>query len=141
MKTPRKILIVRFPFVSVFGGGEVHTITMIDLFRAHAIPLEFLGSDATILGAFRERNLPAQKMWGGKEPVTVWALFLFPFTAPFVTMRLFWNLLRRRMRGTDTVICISLTDKLLATPIARALGMQVVWVEHVTLDRWLTHNP
>jgi glycosyltransferase involved in cell wall biosynthesis len=37
--------------------------------------------------------------------------------------------------------CLSLTEKILATIPARMLGMKVFWVEHVTVERWLSQNP
>lgn len=132
---------MRFPYRSVYGGGETHTMALVDFLRKKGATLEFVGSDDELLREFAKREIHARRMWGGREPVTVGAILLFPFTTLIVGPRIFWNLLLRRLRKVDTLYCLSLTEKLLATLPARLFGMRVIWVEHSLFDRWLTQNP
>lgn len=88
------------------------------------------------------RQWPARRWWAGKEPVAVWSLALFPFTLLPVFLGLcgliVWYRFRRR---SGTLYCLSLTEKILCTPVARILGMRVLWMEHVSPRRWLSKNP
>lgn len=139
MKTS-SVLFMRFPYRSVYGGGETHTMTLADLLHSKNVQVEFVGSDTVLREEFAKREFPSHHLWGGREPVTAGAVLLFPFTALLVGPRIFWTLLRR-VRKVDTLYCLSLTEKILATVPAKLLGMRVVWAEHSMFERWLTQNP
>ncbi len=138
----KPVLIFKFPFASSFGGGEHHTIELVNGLREAGANVDFVGSCSVLLKEFRMRQWPARRWWAGKEPVAIWSLALFPFTlvpAWFGLLGLLvWYRFRRQI---GTLYCLSLTEKVLCTPVARLLGMRVLWMEHVSPQRWLSKNP
>ncbi|MBU2229269.1 glycosyltransferase family 4 protein [Patescibacteria group bacterium] len=138
----QNILILKFPYASLFGGGERHTLTLVEGLRKKGFSFFFASSCPVLLKEFKERNWHSKKMWAPKEPVSKKSLLLFPFFAPFFFCRLTLLLLNYRFRNkVKIVFCLSLTEKILITVPARMLGMKVVWMEHVSANRWLTLNP
>ncbi len=138
----KPVLILKFPYASHFGGGEQHTVQLCTALAARNVPFTFAGSCTVLLREFRTRGWPTLRWWAGKEPVTMWSLALFPLTAVVAFLGLVLLLLLYRvLRGTGTVYCLSFTEKVLVTPVARLLGMRVLWMEHVLPGRWLTHSP
>lgn len=138
----KPILFVKFPYSSSYGGGEHHTLVLCEELRRQGVTFSFLGSCSVLLKEFRRRGLGAQRFFAGKEPVAWWSVVLFPFSAPFVFLALTVLVAYYRLaRGTRTLYCLSLTEKLLLPPVARLLGMRVVWVEHVEIHPWLAENP
>lgn len=137
-----RVLILKFPYSSLFGGGEKHTLTMVEQLRNKGFEFYFAGSCRVLLAEFRRRRWPARRWWAGPEPVSKGTIVLWPFTALAagiaLVVLLLWYRIRVRVR---IVYCSSLTEKILVTIPARLLGMRVFWVEHVTFDRWLTRNP
>lgn len=141
MSKSRRILILKFPFSSTFGGGEKHTLTIVDkLKNTHQFWL--LSTCSVLIPEFQKRHWNVQTAWGGTEPVTLKALVIFFFTAPFIQLNLLRHLLRYKFaHKIDTLYCLSLTEKVLITPWARLLGMRVIWVEHLQIERWLLQSP
>ncbi len=138
----KNILIFKFPYSSLFGGGERHTLLLVEGLQQKNFNFYLASSCRVLLKEFRLRRWPAVKTWAGIEPVSKGALLLWPFLAPFVSMNLIFILLYyRAVRRVSVLYCLSLTEKILATVPARLLGMKVVWVEHVTVERWLSMNP
>lgn len=137
-----RVLFFSFPYESAAGGGERYTEqTAEGLLRAgHGVTL--VSSSRALLRTFAARSWDAVPLWGGVEPVTKAAAAGFPLTAPvfaaLLTAALAWF---RLVRGARTLVCLSLTDKLLATLPARLLGMRVLWMEHLVAGRSLTKNP
>lgn len=141
MSKSRRILILKFPFSSTFGGGEKHTLAIVDkLKKAHEFWL--LSTCSVLIPEFKKRHWNAQSTWAGTEPVTVKALLLFIFTAPFIWLNLFVQIIRYKFsKHIDTLYCLSLTEKVLITPWARLLCMRVIWIEHLQIERWLLQSP
>lgn len=138
----KPVLLMKFPFSSRFGGGEYHTIMLCQAFAARRASFYFFGSCRVLLSAFRSRGWRSRRFHVGKEPVSALAVLLFPFTAVFGTFVFFVTLAWYRFgRGVRSVYCLSLTEKILATPIARMFGMRVLWAEHLTFGRWMRQNP
>jgi len=135
------VLILKFPYSSTFGGGEKHSLTVVEQLRSkHQFYL--VSSCGVLLPEFSKRNWPAQSAWAGTEPVTGKALLLFFLTWPII----WFNLLRHVITYTikyhiDVIWCLSLTEKILITPWARLLGMKVIWMEHLQIERWLLASP
>lgn len=138
----KKILIFKFPYSSLFGGGEKHTLALVEELSKRDFRFYLVSSCQVLLEEFKKRNWYGLKFWAGVEPVAKASLFLFPLTAPF-TFLSFWSILFyfRFFKGIRCLYCLSLTEKLLATLPARVFGMKVIWVEHVEVTRWLTLNP
>lgn len=135
------ILILKFPYSSTYGGGEQHTLTLVErLGEKHRFWL--LSTCRVLLPEFKKRGWAHQAIWAGTEPVTLDALVLWLFTWPAILVNLLGWLIRYKMRyQIDTVFCLSLTEKVLLTPFARLLGMRVIWMEHLQIERWLVASP
>lgn len=138
----KPVLIMKFPYASRFGGGEKHTVTLVDALTERGVRVYFIGSCSVLCKELGARHVPVLPWFVGKEPVKLWSLALFPFTALWalfsLTPLLVWYRLTARV---GTLYCLSLTEKVVITPVARLLGMRVLWVEHVTFERWLSKNP
>ncbi len=136
------ILILKFPYSSQFGGGEKHTINLVESLRERGYKFYLVSSCRVLLEEFKKRKWSAVKLWAGKEPVTEAWVFLFLLLSPIIFLELFFVLLYYRIfKKTKVLYCLSLTDKIIATPLARIFGMKVVWVEHTSIGRWLKLNP
>jgi len=138
----RNILIFKFPYSSLFGGGEQHTLLLVEALQQKDFNFFLVSSCPVLLKEFKERHWPVKKVWAGIEPVSKGALLLWPFTAPFVFINFCLILFYYRFfKKINILYCLSLTEKILATLPAKLLGIRVVWVEHVTVERWLSKNP
>ncbi len=138
----QRILILKFPYSSLFGGGEKHTITLVEHLQRQGFEFWYAGSCRVLRAEFRRRHWPQRRWWAGPEPVSKATLVAWPFLAPFAFISICILLLQYRLTKRIRIIyCLSLTEKLLATIPARLLGMRVVWAEHVTFERWLLQNP
>jgi len=138
----KSALFLKFPYSSRFGGGEKHTLLVAEELKRRGIEPYFVGSCSVLLHEFRKRRFHALRWWAGKEPVSKWALLVFPFTALFAGFGLAGILLFYRFgKSSRTIFCLSLTEKVLITPFAALLGLRVIWMEHLTFERWLSKNP
>ncbi len=137
----RRILIMKFPYSSTYGGGEKHTITLVEQLSVHH-QFYLLSTCSVLLPEFKKRGWQHQKIWAGTEPVTPQALAWFLLLWPIVFVQLaFWLLRYRIQYRIDVLFCLSLTEKVLLTPVARLLGIKVIWMEHLQIERWLLASP
>ncbi len=137
-----RILFLKFPLHSNFGGGEVHTLDIFTDLQIRGVKCYLLTSCPVLISEFKKRSFYVKRIWGGFEPVSLVNLFWFTLTLPLVLPWTFFYLLYFRLRHKIThLYCQLLTEKLLATPLARLLGMKVVWMEHLQIERWLFKNP
>ena len=133
-----RVLVTKFPYGSQFGGGEKHTLQLVDGLSSGGFSFSLCSSDSVLLKAFRERSLPVNEQSMGLEPVSLKGLLVFTFRMP----RTYWQLRRLIQREKpDVLYCLSLTEKLLISAYAARLGVKVVWVEHLRIERWLLSNP
>lgn len=138
----KNILILKFPFSSLFGGGEKHTISLVEGLKREGYSFFLASSCSVLLKEFNNREWHNKKIFAPKEPVSKISIILFPFLAPFFSIRLIILLINFRIKHkTKIVFCLSLTEKILITLPAKILGMKVIWMEHVSPNRWLTLNP
>lgn len=138
----KNVLILSFPYASAMGGGERYTETLVRGLKERGWNFTLVSSSAALHRVFRENGWPRHEVRLGPEPVAKWSAALFPLTALFSSLALLGILLWFRFaRRTRVVVCLSLTEKLLATGLARALGMKAVWVEHLLPGRSLLKNP
>ncbi len=137
-----RVLFLSFPYASSQGGGERYTEQVIEgLHRAGHETFLISSSDA-LLATFKNRGWNAIALWCGLEPVTPLAVLLFPLHAILSLCVLLCTIVWFRfVRKTKVIVCLSLTEKLIATPIAHLLGMNVIWTEHLVAGRSLTLNP
>ena len=136
------ILILKFPHNSALGGGELHTLQLFSALRERGHKFYLASSCSILLPEFIKRKWPVQKVWLGREPVSISGLIIFTLFSPYLCWRLFFLLLKHRVRHkTNKLYCLSLTEKLLATIPAKLLGYSVFWMEHLRIERWLRQNP
>jgi len=137
-----RVLFFSFPYESAPGGGERYTEQTAEGLIAGGRGVALVSSSRALLGTFLRRGWSAFPLWGGVEPVSKITAAIFPLTVPFFLPLLALTLAWFRFRGGARVlVCLSLTDKLLATLPARLLGMRVIWMEHLVAGRSLTQNP
>ncbi|MFH1173496.1 MAG: glycosyltransferase family 4 protein [bacterium] len=137
----KKILILKFPYSSVMGGGEKHTLTLVEELEKRGLEFKLLSSCPVLLREFSKNNWPKKKISLGKEPVSKASILFFPLLVPWILFRLLLTLAWHRLKGFDVLYCLSLTEKIVITPWARLLGYKAIWMEHVSPERWLTLNP
>ncbi|MDD5025994.1 MAG: glycosyltransferase family 4 protein [Candidatus Peribacteraceae bacterium] len=133
------ILFTRFPLESRFGGAEVQTIALMRGLRSRGHSVAFLGSCPTLLRECRKLAIPCAELEIGPPPVTPW-------TAVSMLWRQFsmQRKLKRALKEIgplDAVCMLSLSEKLLLTPIAREEKVRFFWIEHDRVGIWLTMNP
>jgi glycosyltransferase involved in cell wall biosynthesis len=139
---PFRMVMMKFPYSSVFGGGELHTLQLASAMQERGADVFLLSSCGVLVPEFEKRGWYVRQVWGGIEVVSKVAVAFFPFLAPFVWLRLTWLLVQYRfLMKANVLYCLSLNEKMLMAPIARLLGMKVVWVEHLLIERWLIKNP
>ncbi len=138
----KKVVIMKFPYKSLYGGGEQHTIQLVEELQRKDFDFFLVTSCSVLQKEFKQRKWYTRHAWAGIEPVSKVALIVWPFFAPFAALNLFFKLTYYRIwKRASILYCLSLTEKVLITLPARLLGMTVVWVEHVTVERWLSKNP
>lgn len=137
-----KILIFKFPYNSLFGGGELHTLQLVENLSKKGFNFYLVSSCKVLLSEFKKRNFPIQKIWVGKEPVSIKGIIFFTLISPYLFWRLFLILFKYKIKyKTNILYCLTLTEKLLATLPAKFLGYSIFWIEHLRIERWLTSNP
>lgn len=136
------ILILKFPYHSAMGGGEIHTLQLFSELSKRGHKFYLASSCRILLKEFKKRNWPSEKIFLGPEPVSIWGIFCFTVLAPFIFWRLFFLLLKYRIKyKTNKLYCLSLTEKLLAAAPAKLCGYSIFWMEHLRIERWLLKNP
>lgn len=133
---------MRFPYESQLSGEEWHTIKLAEKLRERGHEIFFTGSCRILLKELKEREFETRKSWGGTAVVSKKAILLFLLTGIPIWLNLMRLLIFYRMKHRVNVLyCLTLNEKLLLTPWARLMGMQVLWLEHHRVGRWLTLNP
>lgn len=136
------ILILKFPYSSLYGGGEKHTVDLVENLQTKGFNFYFVGSCPVLLAEFIKRNWPAKKAWAGVEPVAAWSLFLFILIWPLVLINLLRLIIAYKIKNKINIIyCLSLTEKILLTIPARLLNIKVIWIEHKLIGAWLYKSP
>lgn len=136
-----RILVLSFPYESAEGGGERYLEQVVDGLR-DGCRFTLVSSSRTLLKLFHSRGWSHLPLWGGFEPVTGPTVVLFLLTLPlFLPIQIVLLAYARFHDGVRTLLCLSMTDKLLATLPARLLGMRVIWMEHLVPGRSLLRNP
>lgn len=125
-------IIFSFPFASAMGGGERYTETMVAGLMKKGRHFTLISSSAALQEVFAKHGWKQHAVFGGFEPVTKLNVLLFALTAPvFILMHAAILLWFKAVHKTDSIICLSYTDKIIATPIAETLKMKVIWMEHL----------
>ena len=138
----KNILILKFPYSSLFGGGENHTLTIVEKLKDKGFNFYLASSCKILLEEFKKRNWNYQAVKAPKEPVAKGSILLFLLLAPFFSKKL-KKIIQQYIqeKNINTIYCLSLTEKILISKWASKKGLKVVWMEHVSIRRWLTKNP
>lgn len=137
-----RVLITKFPHNSLLGGGEFHTLKLVEKLTPRGFSFWLLSSDPVLLREFAKKNYAARKIWAPLEPVSIKGVLLFPFFAPFFFFYLAFYLIKFGLKQKEKVLfCLSYTEKVLMTPLAKLLGYHVVWMEHLRVERSYKANP
>lgn len=135
-------LILSFPHSSEMGGGERYTEQTVRGLMGRGFDFTLISSSKALLSIFVSNGWAKHAVFGGFEPVTKLGVLLFIITSPiFLLLNAGLLVWFKFVHKTEIVVCLSLTEKLLVTPMATALKMHVVWVEHLLPGRALLQNP
>ena len=136
-----RVLLAKFPYSSTYGGGEKHTLTLVQ-HLSKEYDFFLLSTCSVLVSEFKKRGWSVASTWAGTEPVTPKAVLWFFVTWPAILINLLCKLLTYKLRHhVDAIFCLSLTEKVLVTPFARLFGIKVFWMEHLQIERWLLANP
>lgn len=136
-----RTLILSFPIESSPGGGERYLEQVVAGLRKKR-RFALVSSSRALLKVFHARGWEHLPLWGGIEPVSRISFPLFLLTIPlFLPIQLAVLAYARFHDDARSMLCLSMTDKLLATLPARLLGMRVLWLEHLVAGPALLRNP
>ena len=137
-----KLLIFNFYSKDKVGGGENHLINLYNGLLHRGFEVKLVTNNENLAKEFQKKNWPIKYGWFGWQPLKKIRTLTFLFIAPLIVFKIFLILLKNKFSGkSKLVLCSFLSEKLLVTPLAKLLGYKVLWDEHATIDRWLTHNP
>ncbi len=106
--------------------------------RGHDV--SFLGDCPVLLAQSERLKVKNERLVIGNPPVTKWGVISF-----------FWR--KREMKrllnpsslilhfSPDAVVMLSLSEKILLTPLLVQKGIKVLWIEHDKVGNWLLKNP
>ncbi|MFC1721825.1 glycosyltransferase family 4 protein [Patescibacteria group bacterium] len=138
------ILVIKNPYRSQpHGGGELHTMEVMKHLREQGHKIYFAGTCRYLLEMAKAKEFSVTPTeWAGQEAVSEDALLKFLFSKGRINKS--WKKFLQRAKETkkiDLVYILSWNEKFLVPPIAKKLGMKVVFVEHVLLGRFIKANP
>lgn len=138
----KNILILKFPHNSNLGGGEKHTLSLVENLSKKGFNFYLASSCKVLLEEFEKRKYNFKKVWLGLEPVSIKGLIIFTATLPYTFWRIFFLLIYYKIKHkTNILYCLNLTEKLLAAIPAKLLGYKIFWMEHLRIEKWLLQNP
>lgn len=133
------LLFTRFPLESHFGGAEVQTLSLMKGLAGRGHKVSFLGSCPTLLERVKDAEVKSKELQIGSPPVTKWHAISFLWRRVKMRKQLIGAV--EKSGKIDSIIMLSLTEKLLLTEWCHEHGIKVIWVEHDRVGRWLTKNP
>ena len=136
---PVRILFTRFPLESAHGGAEVQTLALMRGLREKKHEVVFAGSCPVLLKECRKDKFKVIELDVGPPPVSVSLVLSFALRKAHMQARL--SGLIKGSAKYDAVCMLSLSEKILLTPLCIEKGIPVFWIEHDRIGRWLTKNP
>ncbi len=138
------ILIIKNPINSQpHGGGERHTMQVAKHWREIGHKVYFATTCRYLRESAESDGFTVDDIsWAGREAVTEPALVKFIFTWPLIRRR--WKkylTIVKERRRIDCLYIYSWNEKFLLGPIARRLGMKLIFVEHRLLENYIKRNP
>lgn len=138
-----KILFTRFPLESANGGAENQTMWLMEGLVERGYEVGFLGSCPVLLERTKESRVTSHELRVGAPPVTKFGVISFLWRKTAMKQQLIKKLdsLMTHDSKLKTIVMLSLTEKLLLTDECVQRGINVIWIEHDRIGRWLTWNP
>ena len=135
-----RIHFTRFPLESAHGGAENQTMWLAAGLRERGHTVSFLGSCPVLRQTFAASGFPVTPFEIGAPPVTKFGAvcFLWRRSAMFQKLKAAYESLPEL---PDAVCMLSLSEKILLTDWLSSRGVNVVWIEHDRVGRWLTGSP
>lgn len=134
-----KILFTRFPYTSANGGAENQTTSLMQGLVERGHKVQLLGSCPELLTRCKKLGIGNRKLVIGNPPVTKWDAISFYWRKVAMKQKLHKAL--KNIGNVDAICMLSLSEKILMTPLALKKGIKVFWIEHDTVDDWLAKNP
>ncbi len=134
-----RILFTRFPLESAYGGAEVQTLALMRGLRDKKHEVVFAGSCPVLLKECRKEKFKVIELDVGPPPVSISLVLSFALRKAHMQARL--SGLLKGSAKYDAVCMLSLSEKILLTPLCLQKGIPVFWIEHDRVGRWLTKNP
>ena len=78
------ILILKFPYSSLYGGGEKHTITLVERLQKKGYNVWLVSSCSVLLAEYKKRKWNVETTWSVTEQVSPLALLAFMFLWPCI---------------------------------------------------------
>lgn len=135
------LLFTRFPLESRFGGAEVQILSLMKGLKERGHDVRFLGSCKELLAMSDQQSATPLEI--GAPPVTKWGSIRFLWRRFSMKRKLISAIknLTANSSPLTAIFMVSLSEKLLLTRWAHNHGIRVIWIEHDSVGRWLTHNP
>ena len=134
------ILFTRFPLESLLGGAEVQTLSLMQGLTARGHTVSFIGSCPILFDKAPKHHVTATMLDIGPPPVSKRHAMTFLWRKYSMKKRMEETL--ESLTETPDILCmLSLSEKILLTPLALSRGIKVVWIEHDSVGRWLRGNP
>ncbi|MCL5435687.1 MAG: glycosyltransferase family 4 protein [Patescibacteria group bacterium] len=133
-----RILLLQFPLQPAWGGAETHTCALVRGLTGGGNEILTVSSNRALVSALKLNGHRARYLWCGWEPTSISALLLFPATLIMMLPVFLFLFLAFRPHRT---VCLTLADKLIATPLAKLCASRVFWIEHTRLGRWIFASP
>lgn len=119
--------------ILIINSGEEKAKILVDLF-AELSQKEYsfflLSSQQALLGQFWEKNWSARKINLGPAIKNKVHLFIFILLSPWLCCRLLIILLNYKFnKKITTIMLFDWQEKILATGIAKIIGLKIIWIE------------
>ncbi|MEI7511560.1 MAG: glycosyltransferase family 4 protein [Candidatus Peregrinibacteria bacterium] len=134
-------LITRFPLESAWGGEEAVHLLLAEHFQNKGVRPVFCGSCPVMSEAFTKKGFLTVFVPFFKDITSKTTLLFSLITLPLFFLLGMGILTGLRMNGVKKMLCMTLIEKIVWTPIAKILGMEVFWGHHAPLGKWFFKNP
>ena len=94
-----------------------------------------LSSATNLYNQFKQKNWPAKKIYLGPNLNSKFSSLGFIFLLPILFLTLSASLIYYKFsKKITTTICLNWNEKIIITPIAKILGLNVAWLEYPNLN-------
>jgi glycosyltransferase involved in cell wall biosynthesis len=99
------------------------------------ISFSLLSSKKPLRGEFKQENWPAKKIFLGPDLKNNQNILFFIISLLFIQLKLLFSLTKLKIKQQiDSIICLNFNEKIIVTPLARWLGLKIVWLEGPDLN-------